>query len=252
MYCDISRDREYIDSLKDFIAETYGYPGHRRNAGKTRDGQLCSAFRSGVLGLFAWIDGENVETDETKTPEYQLLCRIYSLTKPGFPIPAADYSVQAVSRFYESWDKLKSAPKTRGGDAILSVFEQHKDRIVHCASRLSHFASVCRKDTGNFFIGHGKHYIVDWDEVMYAPLERDVWVMCCHAWARELFDNTLREHGIAYKLRPERLAFYCYHMFFFYLDEFMECLPFWDMSERVQGYLEDGWIEERTLFADTI
>lgn len=246
-----------------FYRRDIRYPGHRRNAGKTRDGQLCSAFHSGVLGLFAWIDGENVETDETKTPEYQLLCRIYSLTKPGFPIPSADFSAQAASRFYESWDKLKSAPKTRGGDAILSVFEQHKDRIAHCASRLSHFASVCQRDTGdfyfthgdaggNFFIGHGKHYIVDWDEVMYAPLERDAWVMCCHAWARELFDNTLREHGIAYQLRPERLAFYCYHMFFFYLDEFMECLPFWDMSERVQGYLEDGWIEERTLFADTI
>lgn len=139
MYCDIPRDREYIDSLKDFIAETYG-------------------IRATAV-----------------TP-----------AKRGY--------------YGETW----------------------------------------------------KHYIVDWDEVMYAPLERDVWVMCCHAWARELFDNTLREHGIAYQLRPERLAFYCYHMFFFYLDEFMECLPFWDMSERVQGYLEDGWIEERTLFADTI
>lgn len=169
-----------------FYRRDIRYLGHRRNAGKTRDGQLCSAFHSGVLGLFAWIDGENVETDETKTPEYRLLCRIYSLTKPGFPIPSADFSAQAASRFYESWDKLKSAPKTRGGDAILSVFEQHKDRIAHCASRLSHFASVCQRDTGdfyfthgdaggNFFIGHGKHYIVDWDEVMYAPLERDAW-----------------------------------------------------------------------------
>ena len=106
--------------------------------------------------------------------------------KAGISDSFRGFSAQAASRFYESWDKLKSAPKTRGGDAILSVFEQHKDRIVHCASRLSHFASVCQRDTGdfyfthgdaggNFFIGHGKHYIVDWDEVMYAPLERDAW-----------------------------------------------------------------------------
>jgi hypothetical protein len=34
--------------------------------------------------VFEWIDGENIETDDTKTSEYQMLSIIYPLTKKGF------------------------------------------------------------------------------------------------------------------------------------------------------------------------
>lgn len=87
---------------------------------------------------------------------------------------------------------------------------------------------------------------------MYAPLERDAWVMGCYDWARTLFNNTLRENGIAYKPRPERLAFYCYHMYFFYLGELMMVHPISDKSERAKDYFEDGWIKSRIAFADSI
>ena len=87
---------------------------------------------------------------------------------------------------------------------------------------------------------------------MYAPLERDAWVMGCYPWARELFNNTLRRNNIPYELRLERLGFYSYHMFFFYLNEFLSCLPFWNLYQRIEDYFENGWILERLQFADTL
>lgn len=79
---------------------------------RTRQNALCFDFDAAVAALFAWVDGENVETDETKTPEYQMLCKIYRLTKPGLGIPSAAFSDDAAAHFYEQWDALKRAPQT--------------------------------------------------------------------------------------------------------------------------------------------
>lgn len=230
---------------------------------KTTDGKLYAPFETAVMGLFDWVEGENVETDATKIPEYQMLSKIYALTKPGFDIPVATFSDDAAVQFFQQWETLKALPQTPANRAMLSVFERFRDDLFHCASRLSQFAQRCRESKGplyltngdagvNFFIANGRNYIFDWDEVMYAPLERDAWVMGCYDWARKLFNNTLRENGIAYKLRPERLAFYCYHMYFFYLGGFLMVHPISDKSERAKDYFEDGWIKSRIAFADSI
>ena len=216
-----------------------------------------------MFGVFEWIDGKNIETDDTKISEYQMLCKIYPLTKQGFDIPTVKFSDDTAIRFYEKWEKLKDVPLNEANDAVHSIFEHHSEKLSHCALRLSHFASLCQKKKadfyfthgdagGNFFVGNGRNYFVDWDEVMYAPLERDAWVMCCRDWARKLFNDTLRENNIQYTLRPERLAFYCYHMFFHYLGEFLEDFTLHGKSKRIEDYFDDGWIEERIQFADKI
>lgn len=230
---------------------------------KARDGSLCSQFDAALMGLFEWVDGKNVETNETKTPEYQMLCQIYPLTKPGLDIPTASFTDDAAVRFYRHWEKLKTAPDTEANRAVLATFEQFRKEFEHCAQRLMFFAQRCRRDCGDFYLTHGdaggnfliangKNYIFDWDEAMYAPIERDAWVMGCYAWARQLFNSTLQKNHIPYELRPDRLAFYCYHMYFFYLSEFLMVHPVCDKSERIADYLENGWIKGRIEFADTI
>ena len=157
----------------------------------------------------------------------------------------------------------KKAPSDGANAAVLSVLERHEEELSRCASRLSEFAVRCRTDCGgftlthgdaggNFFTGGGRNYIFDWDEVMYAPPERDAWVMGCFDWARNLFDSTLKACGIPYSLRPERLAFYCFHMYFHYLGEYLAVHPFRDQSAAVTDYLENGWIRSRIRYAETL
>lgn len=155
------------------------------------------------------------------------------------------------------------APETDSNSAVLAIFERFKEALSHCSSRLFQAAELCRQDEsafylthgdagGNFFIGNGRNYILDWDEAMYAPLERDAWVMGCYDWARQLFNDTLKAYHITYKLRPERLAFYCYYMYFFYLSEFLTVHSISDKSQNIVEYFENGWIKDRIKFADTI
>jgi len=230
---------------------------------KTCDDELYTAFDSAILGVFEWIDGENMETDETKAPEYQMLCEVHRISKQGFDIPMAEFSDNAAVRFYEKWDQLKIAPKNKATDSVLLILEQYKERLNHCFARLTYVSQICRMETsdlylthgdagGNFLVQNNRFHIVDWDEVMYAPIERDAWVMSCHDWAVKLFNDTLNRSGIPYILRAERLGFYCYHMFFHYLNEFFEDFASHGQTHEIEKYFSESWIWERIQFADTI
>jgi hypothetical protein len=222
---------------------------------KTRAGKLYAAFNSAILAVFEWIDGENIETDETKPFEYQMLCEVYRLSKPGFNIPRVEFSDDQAHRFYSIWENHRNFP---------SIIEQHKEKLAHYSARLSHFSAICKADEQEIYITHGdaggnflaakdRHYIVDWDEARYATLERDAWVMACRDWALKLFNDTLERNKIPYKLRPERLAFYCYHMFLLYLSELLtDFISHGDEKEIMSYFSKDNFIWERIRFADSV
>ena len=230
---------------------------------RTQSGELCAAFDSAILGIFEWIDGENIETDETKAPEYLLLCDVFKLTKQGFDIPVIEFSNTAALEFYGKWERLKASPRSTARDKVLWILERHSESLSHFLLRLSHFSQLCQAEAPDFYLTHGdaggnllvsndRFFIVDWDEVMYAPLERDAWVMSCREWAVKLFNDTLEKKGIPYTLRTERLAFFCYHMFFHYLNGFMDDFALHGQAHELEGYFSGSWVWERVGFADGV
>ncbi|MCL2122424.1 MAG: hypothetical protein FWH28_09275, partial [Clostridiales bacterium] len=65
------------------------------------------------------------------------------------------------------------------------------------------------------------------------------------------FHDALRHNGIDYTLRPERLAYYCYHMFFFYLNAYIDRYAHTGTAPGIEEYM-DGWITEAFQYADKI
>ena len=219
---------------------------------KTKDGSLFARFDGAILGVFDWIDGENVETDATKIPEYQMLAKVYTVPANDVSIPREDFSGKIADKFFAQWNVSQNKQ-------TLALFEKNRVKIEHRAGRLKKFAEVCRNDTTGFVITHGdaggnfiangeKYFIMDWDNPILAPPERDAWVMCSHDWAKEAFQNALRRNGITYDLRPERLAYYCYEFFFFYLTAFLDAST---QAETIEEYF-NHWIEESFEYADNI
>jgi len=86
---------------------------------------------------------------------------------------------------------------------------------------------------------------------MLAPPERDAWFCMQWDWARKAFHEALRQNGIDYTLRQERLAYYSYHMFFFYLNAYLDCFMETGATEGIEEYL-NGWIEEAFRYMDKI
>lgn len=216
---------------------------------KTADGRLCTRFDGAVLGVFEWIDGENRETDETKIPEYRMLAKVYTVPVGDLQMPREDFAGESAEDFFAQWSATTD-------ERMLALLEKNRDRLKYRAERLKHFADLCRGDEKGFVITHGdaggnfivsgdRNFIVDWDGVLLAPPERDAWVMGFRDWAGCLFEKSLRQEGIDYRLRTERLAYYGYYMFFYWLTSMVRH----SRADEVEEYF-DGWGEERIGYAD--
>jgi hypothetical protein len=70
-------------------------------------------------------------------------------------------------------------------------------------------------------------------------------------WAMKAFHAALKENDINYTLRPERLAYNCYHMFFYYLNAYIDRFIINGDNPGIDEYM-DGWIEDSFKFADNI
>jgi len=234
---------------------------------RTADGELSTRFDGAVLGLFEWVEGDNIQDERTKIREYQMLAQIYAVPAEGLCIPREDFSCRSAGLFYAQCERLKSDPADETAVQILELFEQSRAEFARRAERLKLFSQRCQGDTSCFCITHGdaggnviidgdRFTLVDWDDPALAPPERDAW-FCLHwDWAMDAFHEALRQNGIGYTLRPERLAYYCYHSFFWYLTEYLATYfeignRGGNMCEALKGYL-DGWIVEEVRFADTI
>lgn len=231
---------------------------------KATDGRLSTRFDGAVLGVFAWIVGENVQNEHTKRAEYGLLAKIYAVPYHGLALAREDFSTASVDLFFRQWERLRELTDANSRQ-LAAVLERYRDRLQHRAERLFLFAERCQSDRSHFYLTHGdaggnvivaddKYYIVDWDDPRLAPPERDAWFCLYWDWAMTAFNNALRGNGINYTLRPERLAYYCYHSFFFYLTEYIT--TYFDIGagdgsllRALAGYF-DGWIEAELEYAD--
>lgn len=234
---------------------------------KTTDGRLSSNFDGAVLGVFYWIEGENIQDERTKIQEYQILAKVYAVPADGIELPAEDFSNRSADIFFSQWDKLNHEHAGNDAARITKLFDENSEKLVHRAERLKLFAERCRPDKSHFYITHGDaggnvivsggdFYIVDWDAPVLAPPERDAWFCIYWDWAITAFNNSLRQNGIDYALRPERMAYYCYHAFFTYLTEYMDTYfdignRNGDFAENLRDYFE-CWIEEEIRYADKI
>ena len=225
---------------------------------KTKDGGLSTRFGDAVIGIFDWIEGDNIETDETKIPEYSIMAKVYTVPTAALAIPTEDFFGGSADKFFRQWKDLDNS-------RLNILFEKNRDKLEFRSGRLKTLADDCRKDKNGFVITHGDaggnmikskdgYYIVDWDEAKLAPPERDAWNMLNYegknGWARCLFQRALLSESIDYALQDKRLLYYCYYYYFFYLTEYLDAYKqLGDIQEEIMDYFI-GWIESRASFAD--
>ena len=266
---------DYSNLHKDIYKNSFHIIQHLNDYGvdfisriiKTQQGELSSCFDSAVIGIFDWIDGENIQDERTKIPEYQMLAKVYTVPTKELSIPRENFSTESADLFFAQCEKLNSDSADKTATQILELFKHNQDKINHHAERLKLFSERCKTDTSDFYITHGdaggniimnseNFYIVDWDDPILAPPERDAWFCRYWDWAMDTFNKEMQKNSINYTLHPERLAYYCYHMFFWYMTEHLETYfeignRGGDMHEKLIDYFS-GWIEEELKFADTI
>ena len=230
---------------------------------KTKNGRLCSNFKSGVAAVFEYIPGELFE-DCSATQLYGHLSRIYQLKTDGIELERETFGTELIDTF----QNLRNIPELPA--EVIKALDSKETAILRYAQRLQEFSAVCKDDKEHFCITHGDAggncilsgdglFIVDWDSVMLAPIERDAWIFLCDRQQLDIINFILSENGIDYTLMQKRLCYYCYSFFFYYLDEYLKAILSTKnkgqktaIAESLIEYLTDSWIYKRLDVADRI
>lgn len=196
------------------------------------NGNAFQLFEDGVLAVFSFVEGIHTE-DYPLEPLFRLLALQYRVeTDDLTPIRTERFTtgalrdfVRAVARFSQS--KIPEAKR------MLDLLAAHQDALRRTAAFARQSASLCRGNGeafcitsgdvgGNVIVQDGRMTIVDWDRLMLALPERDLWFYMWSDAQTSLIDRVFKESGFLYALRPERFAFYASTQHFFYLTEFIE------------------------------
>ena len=230
---------------------------------KTKSGHLYSGFCQGTAVAFEYVPGEFCENCPTEQL-YRCLAEIYRLKTDGIELETETFGTEQMDTFY----RLKNRQELSAD--VKKALVEKEPVFAGYAERLRAFAAVCKDDKENFRITHGdaggscilngeRLFLVDWDSVMLAPIERDAWILICDKKQLETVNLILAENGMDYRLEQNRLCYYCYQFFFYYLNEYMKSIADADTEERkaknsrdLIAYLDDSWIYRRLKAADKI
>lgn len=156
----------------------------------TRTGTLTFQIDEFVCALFPYVLGtplrESEWTDQQAAGVGMLLARIHAASL-DVPLPAEQFSTTAADAAQDILDALPSAlrsqdPAHRSTARLLLPSEPALRREVEQLRRASEYM---RQATIPFVICHGdptwdnilfgaKPYLIDWDDMVYAPKERDL------------------------------------------------------------------------------
>lgn len=193
-----------------------------------------------------------------------MLAKIYKINSSGLPILYEDFSIKAADLVFSQLNKLK---RSSNNNRLITFFQINSNTLNKNRYKLELFSRIVKDDTNNFYITHGdaggnvlvqnsNYYIVDWDEVMCSPPERDIWFCMNKEDKLKLFNETLSEAGIQYTINLNRMGYYCYHMFFYYLTKYMNTyfelgINTNDLVNEIISYFS-GWISDVIETADKI
>ncbi|MDD4796666.1 MAG: hypothetical protein PHO66_02740 [Eubacteriales bacterium] len=215
----------------------------------TRHGRLYARFGQGIVGVFRYVEG--IRTEEYPLQRlFERMTHIYKLPTGGLDVPREDFNVDDVAALQRNKARLNDMPTSPPVARALALLDGHQADMEHYAQRLAHFRQICLRDPSQFFITNGDvggnvilsgedMVLIDWDSITIAPLERDMWPYMHMQSQIDLLNRVLADHAIHYAARPERLAFYCYRSYFYYLREYLCGLIQFQQEPVRRGVAED-------------
>ena len=229
----------------------------------TKGGHLYGSFRQGTAAVFEHVTGELSE-DWSAKQLFGCLAKIYRLETEGIALETENFGTDRLDEF----QSLRCLPQLPF--EVKQALAEKESAIHKYGEGLKRFSAVCKDHKENFHITHGdaggncilkedRLFLVDWDSCLLAPIERDAWIFLCDREEMETIQSVLEENGIDYRLERNRLCYYCYDFFFYYLNAYLKSIAEAEsgaQKEEISGslvtYLTDSWIYQRLEAADLL
>jgi hypothetical protein len=185
---------------------------------KTDGGFMLETENSCGIVIYNCIDGEDFET-ETGFELMPLLAEIYKLrleckTSEKFILPCE----QKLDNIFNGNTFISKELKNyleKKSPYIVEKWNYFKNLSRVLAGRKSTQYITHSDAAGNLMADKsGKLFIVDWDDIMLAPIERDIWFFINDEKNRNEIQNILHENGIPWEHNREYHRYYIYKRFF--------------------------------------
>lgn len=203
----------------------------------TVDNEVYMEFNSGVLALYEFIEGE-VDYNYPFNKIMKLLIPIYKL-EANIDIDKEDFNVESLIKKLCRYSILLD-----DNSLLKKCIDNYNDKISLYIDKLMYYDNIIDKNIP-LFITHGDICqnimisdpvrIIDWDDVLLAPIERDCWFFADNNEKIIKINKILLDNGINYKLNKDLLCYYAYKNSLIYL------------YNNIRKYLQ---IEEKDILND--
>jgi len=189
-----------------------------------------------AISLYTYIDGKPNTTDSDGNPH-----GAEEDFSKFLPLAAGIYKQKIdcdIIEVFPVWLKSEFEVFFNGdmplSNEVLSYINSHQAFIE---KKWSEYKQICERLSGsthNFCITHGdmpgnlmkddnaKLYIVDWDDIKLAPIERDLWEYMSNADNIQKITEMLADKGISWTFSQDYFQYYLYTRFFDDLYGYME------------------------------
>ena len=232
---------------------------------KTTNNTLSCDFNGGILCITEYIKGRNTENYPIQNL-FDKLIQIYKLGTPNIKIKKINFSTNNI----EEYCKLKNnLIKNNVYDIqILKILDENEKLIDTISEKINIFSKKCKQENakakyvithgdagGNCIIKGNNLYLIDWDEVALAPIERDLWFFVHKQELLEIIQQVFLKNGYNFEFSWNRIAYFCYTSFFRYLNEYLYAYIFAENKNfyisKISQYF-NSWIMEQLNFVNTL
>jgi len=192
-----------------------------------KDGCLSMTFEGHMLVVYNFIEGE--WTFDYDFEAYVALMTKIHQAKIQTPLLRESFDISAVvNTLRRELDDLEkssySNPHQRKLQAIIAEYRHELvadmtrfDLLVHYLRQSANVPFVLTHGdaSGNILqAADGKLYMIDWDDMMFAPRERDTWFHVGTNQAQAEFLSLYQHYFPAYQIDASLFAFYVYKRYF--------------------------------------
>lgn len=201
---------------------------------RTKQGDFLIKLEGKLYVLFNYIEG--TATMDFHVEDYlDLLTDIYLKTPKlnYLEIPKETFSTEA-AKVYEKYFDYFYNYNGEGTIELLAkemLLSRKKELDAHletylqtaklCQSIDSEYYLTHSDGSGNVMVNGSELYIVDWDGLMLAPLERDMWFYVDDEGKLNIFKEMMSKKGTAYNFNKEYFKYYVYNRFFEDLEGYL-------------------------------
>ena len=221
---------------------------------KTKKNENYIKFNKKVLVVFKYIDGK-IDYNYPYLKLMKLLINIYK-TNIKTEIPTENFKIDKLLNRLNI--NLLKAQKYLKLNNLLNKYQvniqkyvrelkKYYEKIDKTTLKVITHGDVCV----NVMVGT-KVFLIDWDEILLAPIERDCWFFMDYKYKIKNINNLLKKNNIDYTISIDMLAYYAYKSSIIYLNNDIE--KYFELESI--GILDDikevfeGWVFKKISSLD--